>query len=334
MIPLGVDGDAFVFSADERAALGIEADDLALLFLGRLSFHAKANPFPMYLELERAAAGRRVHLIQAGWFAHAGIERVFREAAARFCPSVRAVFVDGRDPDQCNRVWAAADVFTTLADNIQETFGLAPLEAMAAGLPVVVSDWDGYRETVREGVDGFRIPTLTPAPPLGTDLANRFETGADSYDSYCGGVSLVSAVDVAACAQAYSALFADRDLPMKMGACGRERVRDLFDWRVIIPQYQELWRDLAECRRADPEREPTSVPKVNPARPDPFAAFASYPTRQLSGTDTVRLAGEDQPEVLVQRWRHSLFAFAPQGLPGDEEIMAVLHQLDKTGPCK
>ena len=28
---------------------------------------------------------------------------------------------------------------------------------MAAGLPVVVSDWDGYRDTVRDGVDGFRI---------------------------------------------------------------------------------------------------------------------------------------------------------------------------------
>ena len=29
---------------------------------------------------------------------------------------------------------------------------------MAAGLPVVVSDWDGYRYTVTDGVEGFRIP--------------------------------------------------------------------------------------------------------------------------------------------------------------------------------
>ena len=34
---------------------------------------------------------------------------------------------------------------------------------MAAGVPVVVSDWDGYRYTVNDGVEGFRVPTLSPA---------------------------------------------------------------------------------------------------------------------------------------------------------------------------
>ena len=59
--------------------------------------------------------------------------------------------------------WAAADLFLSLVDNPQETFGLAPVEAMAAGVPVVVSDWDGYRYTVSDGVEGFRVPTLAPA---------------------------------------------------------------------------------------------------------------------------------------------------------------------------
>ena len=58
--------------------------------------------------------------------------------------------------------WAAADIFLSLVDNPQETFGLAPVEAMAAGVPVVVSDWDGYRYTVSDGVEGFRISTLSP----------------------------------------------------------------------------------------------------------------------------------------------------------------------------
>ena len=34
---------------------------------------------------------------------------------------------------------------------------------MAAGIPVVVSDWDGYRYTVTDGVEGFLIPTLAPS---------------------------------------------------------------------------------------------------------------------------------------------------------------------------
>ena len=40
-------------------------------------------------------------------------------------------------------------------DNAQETFGLAVAEAMAAGLPLVASDWSGYRDLVRDGIDGY-----------------------------------------------------------------------------------------------------------------------------------------------------------------------------------
>ena len=47
----------------------------------------------------------------------------------------------------------------SLVDNPQETFGLAVAEAMAAGVPLVVSDWNGYRDLVRDGIDGFRVPT-------------------------------------------------------------------------------------------------------------------------------------------------------------------------------
>src|SRR5207244_1790203 len=45
-------------------------------------------------------------------------------------------------------------------DNLQETFGLTPIEAMACGVPQVVSDWDGYRDTVLDGVTGYLVPTV------------------------------------------------------------------------------------------------------------------------------------------------------------------------------
>ncbi|MFN8927832.1 MAG: glycosyltransferase, partial [Rhodospirillales bacterium] len=158
------------------------------LFVGRLSFHAKAHPFPMYVALEEAARQTRiqVHLIQAGWFASDFIEGAFKEGAARWCPSVGASFLDGRDADARADAWAAADLFVSLSDNIQESFGLTPVEAMAAGLPCVVSDWDGYKDTVRDGVDGFRVPTVAPPRGLGTDLALRFAAGIDDYDRYIG----------------------------------------------------------------------------------------------------------------------------------------------------
>ena len=58
VIPLGIECDQF--DAADRAGsrarwrdtLGIGEDDLVVLFVGRLSFHAKAHPFPMYRALE------------------------------------------------------------------------------------------------------------------------------------------------------------------------------------------------------------------------------------------------------------------------------------------
>ncbi|TRZ77251.1 MAG: glycosyltransferase [Deltaproteobacteria bacterium] len=76
-----------------------------------------------------------------------------------FCPCVRVLVADSRDADARRQSWAA-DLFISLSDNIQVTFGLTPIGAMVAGMPVVVTDLDGYKETVSEEVDGFRIPTF------------------------------------------------------------------------------------------------------------------------------------------------------------------------------
>ena len=162
--------DDFAFAPHERdaarAALGIAADEVVALFVGRVSYHAKAHPHAMYAGLQAAAqrTGRKLVLIQCGWFANEHIKQAFGDGAARTCPEVRALFTDGKDPNRRRQSWAAADLFVSLSDNIQETFGLAPIEAMAAGLPVVVTDWNGYKDTVRDGLDGFRIPTWMLPP--------------------------------------------------------------------------------------------------------------------------------------------------------------------------
>ncbi len=318
VIPLGVDCARLApdpaARAAQRAELGIAPQDVAVLFMGRLSFHAKAHPHAMYLAVERAAAktGKRVHLIQAGWFANDFIDQAFRDGAKRFCPGITAHFVDGRKPGNRFAIWQAADLFTSLSDNIQESFGLTPIEAMAAGLPAVVSDWDGYRDTIEHGVHGMRVPTLAPPAGQGGDLADAHAIELDTYDRYCGYASQFVAVDIAAAAEAYAALIASADLRRRMGQAARDAAVATFDWRHVVARYQELWAELAARRRAATESAPAGGHSAWPARPDPFAAFAAYPSRIISMTDRL-IAGDDpvDPAMLTE---HPLFAFAKQRL--------------------
>ena len=101
----------------------------------------------------------------AGWFPGGDIDlRRYQQAARHYAPDVSVHFLDGKNPDVVRCCWAAADIFYSLVDNPQETFGLTPVEAMAAGIPVIVSDWDGYRYTVTDGLEGFLIPTTGSHP--------------------------------------------------------------------------------------------------------------------------------------------------------------------------
>ena len=192
VLPLGVDQRGLLEQrADQRSRqflrehLGLVDQDVLVLWLGRLSFYEKAYPQGMFIALQQASqrCGRRLQFAMAGWFPGGEADHdQYREAATRYAPDVPVHFLDGRNPDVVRCCWAAADLFLSLVDNPQETFGLAPVEAMAAGLPVVVSDWDGYRHTVKDGVEGFRIPTLLPpGARQGQELALLHDYSLMSY---------------------------------------------------------------------------------------------------------------------------------------------------------
>ncbi len=190
------------------------------------------------------------------------------------------------------RAWFAADIFISLSDNVQESFGLTPVEAMAAGLPVVVSDWDGYRDSVRDGVDGFRIPTVMPPPGMGEALAFIYAAGYGGHDVMCGAAAQSTAVHPGAAATALVRLIEDPNLRRTMGAAGRARARELFDWPVIVRAYQRLWAELAELRQKAPELVPAV--KGRAARPlamDPFALFREFPSQFLAPTVRLILTG-------------------------------------------
>jgi glycosyltransferase involved in cell wall biosynthesis len=61
--------------------------------------------------------------------------------------------------EELRNLYGGAKAFVALAEN--EDFGITPVEAMAAGTPVLAFEGGGYRETVIDGVTGLFIQDLS-----------------------------------------------------------------------------------------------------------------------------------------------------------------------------
>ena len=340
VIPLGIHTSDFAFTDSQkissRESLSINNNSIVVLYAGRLSFHAKAHPLAMYqaLELSSKLTGKSVVLIECGWHSNEAISNSFLEAAQRFCPSIRVIHLDGRQSKNRTLAWSSADIFCSLPDNIQETFGIVPIEAMAAGLPVVVSDWDGYKDTVRDQVDGFRIPTLIPEAHLGADLAQRYALDIDNYDMYCGHTSSLVSVDVSAASNAFVKLMKSSSLRMQMGQSGLKRAKEIYDWAVIYKKYEDLWKQLKILRQ---ESQPISnYSKSWPGRTNPFQGFSSYATNQLSLNSTLSLVDAELNnsfERFLDIKKLKMVSFSNNILPNQEEVKCLFFNLSK-GPMK
>ena len=346
VIPLGVDCTAFqpdpALGQALRARIGAASGDLVAVSIARLTPDEKFDPLPLFLAMELAAAelradsGARLHLVLCGQFSEAHWEATFAKAAARLMPSCGYHVLDGADPVERKATLSGGDVFVFPVDNLQETFGLAPVEAMAAGLPVIVSDWDGMKDTVTADV-GFRIPTELPRAGLSTYVSHRFLGGTDSYLQYLSQMSAMTPLDVGAMARALVTLARDPDLRARMGAAARYRARRLYDWSAVIPEVQALWGEqaamLAHARsRGGPGLAPLQ-PGLIPVGPAVEEMFAAYPTTFAS--DDRRLAATTGPNRPTPREVLDLRNYGARRrlLEDPARIEAVLAAYAATGPA-
>jgi phosphatidylinositol alpha-mannosyltransferase len=130
-----------------------------------------------------------------------------REALGLLTESARArVDMRGVAPnEQVPSYHAACEVFVSPAVG-QESFGIALVEAMAAGLPVVATDIPGYREVVSDGVEGLLVPPREPEALAAGLVRALTEPG----------------------------------LAARLGEAGRERAR-IYDWTVVVDRLEELY---------------------------------------------------------------------------------------------
>ena len=128
------------------------------LLVGAAVFWEGLTPGNVYSITESGASLRTsAAFCMAGWFRWWDWPKVLSRGGWALCPRCTCIWWKEFRRVRC--CWAVRS-FLSLPIILRNIWS-CPVEAMAAGLPVV-SDWDSYRHTVSEGVEGFRIPTCPP----------------------------------------------------------------------------------------------------------------------------------------------------------------------------
>lgn len=336
LIPLGCDLERLARlgrrRSEARQALGIAADQVVLLYVGRLAFHAKAHPTILLETLSRLAARQPagsppVRLVLYGTAVPAQ-RPLWQQGLQALVRGYEVQLLNGEDEALGDQVWAAADIFVSLADNHQETFGLTPVEAMACGLPVIASDWNGYRDTVRHGETGLLVPTLQPAEGYAAELA-RYSLHQLDYDTYVGRLMQEVVVDGAALLAALERLVADPALRSRLGEAGQRRVAQHYAWPLIGQRIRDLAASLERARQRAPGAGEQDAPL-----PPPERQFASWSPALL--TPQTRFGGD--PVAARSRWQR----LEPLGLhqfPDPIRVDGVacdwlLQRLEQSGPFR
>lgn len=134
-----------------------------------------------------------------------------RHAPARLVPELRARFeMRGHVANAAvPSLLHDADVYVSPATG-QESFGIVLVEAMSAGIPVVATDIPGYREVVRDGIEGL----------------------------------LVRPDDASALASAIARVLDERQLADRLVTAGERRAAE-FDWGAVVPRIEQVYRRVS-----------------------------------------------------------------------------------------
>ena len=208
IVPNGVDVERFATA--EPADLG---SGTKVLFVGRLD---ERKGFPTALAAFERLAGEfeDLRLVVVG-------DGPDRDAVQGMPPGVRErIRMLGAVPNvDLPPFSAACDLYLGTAVG-GESFGVVRVESMAAGVPVIASDIPGYREVIRDGVDGVLVPPRDPG----------------------------------ALADAAAQVVRDPVLADRLRAAGTARAQ-MFDWSVVLAQLEGCYR-----RATDPRTGPGTGP--------------------------------------------------------------------------
>ena len=207
-IPNGVDTTLFNPDLDGsliRQRHGIANDASVILFVGVLDRAHHYRRVDLLLKAVQALQNPTLHLLVAG-----GGEMLthYQDLAKDLGVESRAHFIGEVAHQALPDVYAAADV-VVLPSQLQESFGLVLIEAMACGKPVIASDLPGARSVVTNGKDGLLVK-----PGDVNDLTNKI-------------MQLIS----------------EPAIRGEMKKQGRVKVETLYSWPILTAQLLQLYKE-------------------------------------------------------------------------------------------
>ena len=338
VIPLGINIDAFepAFSKyDARKILNIPSNAFVLLWTGRFEQHCKSNHIPYFQVFKRINEHYpevELHFVMYGTSVMEALPNALHQAASTISPQTTLHILDGHDANLQNIALASSDVFISLPDSFQETFGLTPCEAMASGLPVIGTDWNGYKDTIIHSKTGFTIPTL---------LSSEFFI--DNYDflrrahnlNFLDEVSFIAAHQVSfdhrLLFDAIEKFILSPTLSKIMGYHAKLHAVSTFSWDCIVEQYDQLFSKLVNA--TPPSHSSFSCfSSTLSSKQYPYPSynwlFSSWPTSTTIASVKYSLASHYKPHKLSMLLELDILKIYSNLLP-DFRILSMVYSLFK-----
>jgi glycosyltransferase involved in cell wall biosynthesis len=146
--------------ARARLNLNLPLDAVVTLFLGRLTAHDKADLIPLIRCFAQTSTSADEYLLIVGTESSSSFAARLREFGDSLGLADRLIIRTNISAEMRSEYYAASDIFVFTCDGIQEACTVTVVEAMASGLPVIVSDWAGLGCLVVNGETGYCIPTF------------------------------------------------------------------------------------------------------------------------------------------------------------------------------
>jgi glycosyltransferase involved in cell wall biosynthesis len=203
-----VDVDEFkpgISNKDIRSELGLDEDDLLIALISRIDEGKGHDDVLIAASIVLKEYPKCVFLIVGeGDNGDTKIKNSLEDLAKSLNIEKRVIFMGWRN-DTLD-ILRTIDIFVHCPNKWREGMGIATLEAISCGKPVVITENWGLSDTTEDGVNGFVVP-------IG---------------------------DTAALAERLLILLRDKDLRMRMGQHSRIRAQEMFNMHKNIKKIEKV----------------------------------------------------------------------------------------------